>query len=237
MGGWSVLTGPSSISGAQVTSSTVVTGTPASASSAAVFPDDTSSKPSSTSPRASSTRPVLSYTESRARFTSLLPFLEQGAQHLRVEASLDFLDALVERLGSVVGQDRHGLLGEDRAVVEVERRNVDGAAGHLDAGRERVLDRVRALERPELGRMRVRDHSAVRVVDRMLEDGHEPGHGDEVDLVALERVDDPLGVRPPVEVGPEALALDELDGHGGPPCAFDRPPRAAPPDHAPRAPS
>src|SRR5205807_1051448 len=157
MRGCSVFTRPSSISGAPVTSSTVVTGTPASASSAAVFPDDTSSKPRSTSPRASSTRPVLSYTESRARFTSLLPVLEQGAQHVRVEASLDFLDALVERLGSVAGQDRHCLLGEDRTVIDFDRGDVDGAAGHLDAGRQRVLDRVRPLERREQGGMRVRD--------------------------------------------------------------------------------
>src|SRR4051812_12627484 len=156
MRGCSVLTRPSSISGAPVTSSTVVTGTPASVSAAAVFPDDTSSKPRSSSPRASSTRPVLSYTESRARFTSLLPFLEQCAQHLRVEASLDFLDALVECLGSVVGEDPDGLLGEDRTVIHFDRGDVDGAAGHLDAGRERVLDRVCALERREQGRMRVR---------------------------------------------------------------------------------
>src|SRR2546430_4983393 len=157
MRGCSVFTRPSSISGAPVTSSTVVTGPPASASSAAVFPDDTSSKPRSTSPRASSTRPVLSYTESRARFTSLLPVLEQGAQHVRVKASLDFLDALVERLGSVAGQDRHGLLGEDRTVIDFHRGDVDGAAGHLDACRERVLHRVRGPERREQGGMRVRD--------------------------------------------------------------------------------
>src|SRR6266581_1976401 len=166
MRGCSVFTRPSSISGAPVTSSTVVTGTPASASPAAVFPDDTSSKPRSTSPRASSTRPVLSYTDSRARFTSSLPFFEQGAQHLRVEASLDLLDALVKRLGSVAGQDRHGLLGEDRTVIDFDRGDVDSAAGHLDAGRQRLLDRVRALERREQGGMRVRDPVAVRVVDR-----------------------------------------------------------------------
>ena len=154
---------------------------------------------------------------------SLLPFLEQRTQHLRVEASLDFLD-------------RHRLLGEDRAVIDFDRGGVDRAAGHLDAGRERVLDRVRALERREQGGMCVRDLVAVRVVDRMLEDRHETRHGDEVDLVALERVDDPLGVRPPVEVGPEALALDELDGDGGALGDVDRAARPVDDDDADREP-
>ena len=63
--------------------------------------------------------------------------------------------------------------------------------------------------------MRVRDPADVGVVDRMLEDGHESGHGDEVDLVALQGVDQPLGVGPPVEVGSERLALDELDRDPG----------------------
>ena len=60
--------------------------------------------------------------------------------------------------------------------------------------------------------MRVRDPAAVGVVDRLLEDGHESGHGDEVDLVALQGVDQPLGVGQPVEVGAERLRSTSSTG-------------------------
>ena len=39
-----------------------------------------------------------------------------------VEAALDGLDALVQRGLVVVVEDRHGLLGQDRAGVDLERR-------------------------------------------------------------------------------------------------------------------
>ena len=47
------------------------------------------------------------------------------------------------------------------------------------------------------------------------EDRAEPGHGDHVDLVSFQGVDDPMGVGDPVEAGPEALPLDDLDRHPG----------------------
>src|SRR5688500_6841510 len=72
MRGCSVLTRPSSISAAPVTSLTRVTGTPASAKAAAVPPDETISHPRSTRPRASSSIPDLSETLINARFKTLL---------------------------------------------------------------------------------------------------------------------------------------------------------------------
>ena len=63
--------------------------------------------------------------------------------------------------------------------------------------------RVPALERRQQRRVRVHDAVREGVVDRLLEDRAEPGHRDEIDLVALERVDDLVGVGDPVEVGPE----------------------------------
>ena len=75
----------------------------------------------------------------------------------RVEPALDLLDALVQRLDGVAGQDRHRLLGQDRAGVDLERRDVHRAAGDLDAGGQRVLDRVPARERGQQRRMGVED--------------------------------------------------------------------------------
>ena len=66
MVGCSVFTRPSSISGKPVWSATSVTARPASASSFAVPPVDSSLTPSALSSRANSSTPVLSETESRA---------------------------------------------------------------------------------------------------------------------------------------------------------------------------
>ena len=65
--GCSVLTRPSRHSGNPVTSSTRVTGTPASAIRRAVDPVETISTPAACSPVARSSRPALSNTLTRAR--------------------------------------------------------------------------------------------------------------------------------------------------------------------------
>ena len=67
MAGCSVLTRPSSSSGKPVTSSTVVTGTPAARSAAAVPPVEMISQPSWARPWAKATMPRLSLTEISAR--------------------------------------------------------------------------------------------------------------------------------------------------------------------------
>ena len=78
---------------------------------------------------------------------------------------------------------------------------------------ERVVDRVPALERRQQRGVRVHDPVLVPVVDRLVEDGAEAGHRDQVHPVAVERVDDPVGVREPVEVGAVAVTGDGLDGN------------------------
>src|SRR6185295_1947864 len=70
--------------------------------------------------------------------------------------------------------------------------------------------RVPALERREQRRVRVDDRVRIRVVDGLVEHGAETGHGDEIDVVLLQDVDDLLRVRSAVEVGAEGGALDEL---------------------------
>ena len=64
--GWTVLTRPSIISGAPVTSSTGMTGIPASASAREVPPLEMISHPKATSRWARLITPVLSYTDTNA---------------------------------------------------------------------------------------------------------------------------------------------------------------------------
>ena len=80
-------------------------------------------------------------------------------------------------------------------------------------------------------------HDAVReaVVDRLVEDRAESGHGDEVHVVAIQRVDDLVGVGEAVEVGAEARALDDLDGYSGRFRALGGAARTVDDDHDDRA--
>ena len=85
------------------------------------------------------------------------------------------------RRGVVAGQDRHGLLGDDRPAVEGRVDEVDGAAGDPHARGERVLDRVRARERRQERRMRVDDPAVERGQDGRPDDPHVAGEDDRVD--------------------------------------------------------
>ena len=58
--------------------------------------------------------------------------------------------------------------------------------------------------------MRVHGAPAVRVDERLRQDRAEPGDRDEVDVVALQHVDDVVRVRDAVEARAEVGALDEL---------------------------
>ena len=61
--------------------------------------------------------------------------------------------------------------------------------------------------------MRVQDAVGIGIVDRLLQNGAEAGHGDEIDLVAGEGIDHLVGVGNPVEVGAVRAAGDDLHGH------------------------
>ena len=101
---------------------------------------------------------------------------------LDVEPALDRLDALVEGLDRVVGQDGHRLLGQDRAGVDLDGGDVHGAARDLDPVGSASSHRVPARERREQRRVGVQDPTRERLEDGLGEDGPEPGHGDEVDI-------------------------------------------------------
>ena len=93
--------------------------------------------------------PVLSYTESRALDDLGSGHCTNFRQHFGIDPSFDFLDPFVQGLDRVVGEDGHRLLRQDRALVDLEPREVHGAAGDLHPRGERVVDRVPALERGE----------------------------------------------------------------------------------------
>ncbi len=137
-------------------------------------------------------------------------FAHEALDDVRVQATLDLLDALVQGSFGVVVEDGHALLSEDRALVDLLGHEVHGAAGHLDPVRERVAHGVPALERRQQRRMRIERPAAVRVDEGLRQDRPEAGDRDEVRVVALEDVDDLVGVRHPVEGRAEVGSRDAL---------------------------
>ena len=68
------------------------------------------------------------------------------------------------------GKHVDGLLRQDRAVVDLERGDMHGAAGDLDAIRKGITHRVPALERRQQRGVRVDHTTSERVEERLGED-------------------------------------------------------------------
>src|SRR5688572_11970196 len=151
------------ISGKPVKSSIARTSRPASASSRAVPPVETSSIPRSASPRAKSTIPRLSDTESSARRTRTSPGCVIRAHHTAATLQNDRAagdqpdhvaqQVVLERpqrladLAHVRGpRQLERALRDDRAGVDARVHEVDGDAEDLHAVRECLLDRADAGE-------------------------------------------------------------------------------------------
>ncbi len=141
--------------------------------------------------------------------------LQKDPDGFGVQPAFYGLDSLVEGRFGITRRNQHGLLRQDWPFIHRLRRHVDGAAGDFDAGLQCIADRVPAFERGQQGRMGVEDATRIDGEHVAGEDGAETGHGDDVDLMSFQRVDDPMGVGGPVEVGPEALPLHNLDRHTG----------------------
>ena len=105
----------------------------------------------------------------------------------RQQPVLDGVDAFGQRVLGVAGQDRHGLLEDDRSAVERAVGEVDGHAGDLHARFQRVLDRVRAGERRQQGRVEIDDRAGQGAQGLGPEQPHVAGQ------------DDQLRARPPAE--------------------------------------
>jgi hypothetical protein len=130
---------------------------------------------------------------------------------------LDRLDAVVESVLAVVGEDGHRLLGQDGPVVHGEGGHVDGAAGDLDPGGQGVGHGVGAAEGGQQAGVGVDHPAGESVEDLGGEHGHEPGHGHQVDVVGGERLDDGGGERQPVGQVPGPVDHHRGDAGGGGP--------------------
>src|SRR5215218_11344236 len=172
--GCRVFTRPPRISSEPVNPETSVTSIPASRSAVAVPPVERISTPSAASPLAKSATPVLSETEIRARRTlswpssrfswmsvagSVIdrdlarvagvdpnPALRDHADRLRVELMLDGMDGRLQHPAFAADRHRHPPLQDHRAGVDPLVDEVHGDAGLLDAGLQRLADRIKAGE-------------------------------------------------------------------------------------------
>ena len=161
--------------------------------------------------------------------------LDELADGGGVEPALDLLDALVQRVFGVAGQDGDGLLRQDRPVVDLFGGDVDGRAGDLDPERQRVAHRVPALERGQQRRVGVQHPTRERGRQRR-DHRAEPGHGHEIDAVGLQDLDELLPVGGAVEAGSPLGALDELAGDGVLGGDVERPAGPVGDDHRDREP-
>jgi len=73
----------------------------------------------------------------------------------------DGQDPLMERRLVVAGEDRHGLLGDDRSTVEGRIDEVDGRPGHGRAMGKGVANGMRAREGRQQRRVGVEDPARV----------------------------------------------------------------------------
>ena len=165
--GWSVFTRPSSISGKPVTAATSVTGRPAVAQrpggpagrhelepeddetpgevDQAALVADRQERPARHGHRGLGPVGIDDH-PARAGLDAERPGQGQG-DGPRQEPVLDRPDPGVEARLVVVGQDRDGLLGHDRAAVERGVDEVDGRPADRDAVGERIAHGMRAGER------------------------------------------------------------------------------------------
>ena len=105
------------------------------------------------------------------------------SHHLGKQLVLDGVDALLERVARL---DRDRSLLQHGPGVDARVDEVDGHAGDLGAGGERVLDRARAGKRRQQRGMDVDDPLREAVEERVREQVHVAGADDQADAVGLE---------------------------------------------------
>ena len=187
MRGCSVFTRPPSISGAAVTSSTRVTSRPCSSRKRRRAARRRRARSRARRARArTSSMPVLVVDRDQRAHGSPTDLLQRdGAGDLGQEPVLDRVDPLLERLA---GLDRDALLRAGSGPVSTPsstRWTVTPVV--CDAGGERVLDRVRARERPAAATGgRSRSGSGKRSRNGWRQQVHVAGEHDELDAVLLE---------------------------------------------------
>ncbi len=122
---------------------------------------------------------------------------------------LDCEHARGERLGAVVFADRDGCLRDDRAGIGIRNDEVNGRAGNLHPGLERLPMRIEAAERRQEGRVDV-DHPASPVLrERRREQSHESAETHELDALLVEGV-----LQQALEGRPILSVRTMVDDHG-----------------------
>ena len=149
---------------------------PARSRNAAVPPEETISQPSSARPRAKLVDAVL------------VPDADQRTRQssLTTSGSSRCSTAWIRSTSVSRGSTGDLLLHDHRPGVEALVDVVDGHAGRLDAGGERVVDRVRAGEGGQQRGVDVDDAAREAVEERRRQQVHVAGEHDELDAVLLE---------------------------------------------------
>jgi hypothetical protein len=132
---------------------------------------------------------------------------EDDANRFRVEAMLLDENARGEPLNSIVLEDRHRGLQNDRTGVNVRRHQMDRRSAQPDAMLQRLFLRVDTGERGKQRRMNVEDPVWKSVQEAGTHQAHEAGEADEIDSTFAQEIDE----RPIVTVALPILGWIEMD--------------------------
>lgn len=133
------------------------------------------------------------------------------------QGALGHLDAFVQALDAVVGQHRHGLLGENASGVDAGVHLEHRGAGDLDAVRQGVAGAMHARKAGQQGRVGV-DRAAPEAAQKSWADQfHEAGQHHQIDVVSSHLAGE-FGVP-----GGAVTALDERVHEGGHPRLLGAP--------------
>ncbi len=120
-------------------------------------------------------------------------------------------DALVQRFDCIARFHLDLFSSQDLALVDIEGCEVHGATRDRDARLQGVARGIPPLESREQRRMGVHDHPRKGLVNRGLQNRAETRHGNELDLVSKQRVDDVGCICKTVEPRTKGGPLDQLD--------------------------
>ena len=141
---------------------------------------------------------------------------QQQRNRPRQESVLHRADALVQGLGVITGEHRHGLLRHDRTAVERRVDKVDGDARDRHAVRQGVADGMRTRERREQRRVGVDDPPLVGREDRRPDQPHVAGEHDDVGPDACEGLGEGRVVAIADQRGPDPLLHGPVEGRTRP---------------------
>ena len=96
------------------------------------------------------------------------------------------LDARVQALWGVIGEDGNGSLEQDGAAIDFEAHEVGGAASNLNASSKGLLDGPRSFKARQETGMDIDQAIAVGIYEHFGDNAHPTGHRHPFHLVALQ---------------------------------------------------